>query len=285
MGIWRTKDSFSRWREQGTRDWLLTFTTGGLGRFGHVRGDLVVRPGDVVLIKPGTAHDYGLEQTLRRWDFVWAHFTPRPAWLPLFEWPSEHGLMMLRLQSSELRPRILKRLQEAHRLNLSHGHNREFFAMNALEEAVLWCDAANPRAPAAQIDPRISRTMEYICQNFAKPLTLNALATVSGLSPSRFAHLFRQEVDTTPLRFLVIQRLDRARELLAHSERPIQEIALEVGFQSQFYFSLRFKAQTGLSPSAYRQKVDKYDPLANDHIVNRRRNLRRNLPASKGYTP
>src|SRR5262245_5036176 len=87
MGIWRMKTSFSRWREHGTHDWLLMLTTGGLGRFGHGSGDIRVSAWDAVLIRPGTPHDYGLETSLLRWDMVWAHFVPRPTWLPLLEWP------------------------------------------------------------------------------------------------------------------------------------------------------------------------------------------------------
>ncbi len=272
-GMWNMKNTFSRWREHGTRDWLLMYTTGGSGRFGHDRGEIITKRWDAVLLAPGVPHDYGLEATKLSWDFSWAHFIPRAEWLPLLQWPVERGIRRLHLAESGLGPKVLRRLTQAHHLNMSSLHHREFFAMNALEEVILWCSTANPETPQANIDPRMQRTMEHICQHLAKPLSMAGLAVLSGLSLSRFAHLFKQELGCTPHEFLTVQRLSRARQLLAQTDLAIADIASEVGFQSAFYFSLRFKAKTGMSPSLYRVKASGYDPLANETELNRRRNL------------
>lgn len=278
-GLWHMKNRFARWRPQGTRDWLLKLTTGGLGRFGHAHGEVLVRRWDIVLLEPGVPHDYGIAPALRHWDFVWAHFIPRAAWLPLLQWPSEHGIRRLRLAAPGLGARVLRRFRQVHQLNASSLHHRELFAMNGLEEVLLWCSTANPETPQVSIDPRIRLAMEHMCQHLAQPLDIASLAAISGLSPSRFAHLFKHELDCTPHEFLTVQRLDRARQLLARSTRTIGEIAGEVGFQSPFYFSLRFKAKTGMSPTAYRQRADGYDPLANETAANRRHNLPAGGPA------
>src|SRR4051794_23219473 len=73
-------------RRQGVGDWLLIHTLGGRGRFGHPGGELIAEPGDWVLLKPGTPHDYGVEPTLERWELLWAHFQPRPDWLDWLAW-------------------------------------------------------------------------------------------------------------------------------------------------------------------------------------------------------
>jgi AraC-like DNA-binding protein len=51
-----------------------------------------------------------------------------------------------------------------------------------------------------------------------------------------------------------LQRINRARQLLELTAMSIKEIAAEVGYENPFYFSLRFKKQTGTSPRDYRQK-------------------------------
>ena len=77
----------------------------------------------------------------------------------------------------------------------------------------------------------------------------------AGLSPSRLRHLFGEQMGVSPRQFQEDQRLRRARDLLALSRHTIGEIALEVGFSNPFYFTLRFKKQTGESPRAFRQRV------------------------------
>src|SRR5690606_39163332 len=75
-------------RRDGVGDWLLIATISGRGRFGHAGGDLIAEARDWVLLRPGTAHDYGVEASLSRWELLWAHFQPRAHWLPLLNWPT-----------------------------------------------------------------------------------------------------------------------------------------------------------------------------------------------------
>jgi AraC-like DNA-binding protein len=126
--------------------------------------------------------------------------------------------------------------------------------MNALGEALLWCDMVNPLAEEGTIDPRIRRALEDICRNLNQPMRSSGLAKGCGLSPSRFNHLFREQVGKTARQYLELQRLHRARQLLEKSQLTISEIAYQVGFPNLFYFSLRFKRYNGVSPRGYRQK-------------------------------
>jgi len=78
------------------------------------------------------------------------------------------------------------------------------------------------------------------------------MATASGLSGSRFAHLFRDRVGLSPRAFVEAERMARARQLLEMSDLPIKEIAAQLGFASEFYFSTRFRRSAGQSPRDFR---------------------------------
>ena len=97
--------------------------------------------------------------------------------------------------------------------------------------------------------------MEILCQRPAERVTVGGLARACGLSRSRLAELFREQTGASPLAFLELQRLRRARELLEHTALGLAEIAEAVGFSSPFYLSLRFKKQYGVSPRGYRQRM------------------------------
>lgn len=237
-------------RQDGVGDWLLIATLGGKGRFGHAGGELIAEPGDWVLIRPGTLHDYGVEQSLKQWELLWAHFQPRAHWLPLLNWPSvAPGLMTLRPDSD-----ATDRFREVHRLFTSDLRRREAYAMNALEALLLDCDRHNPLS-ASTYDDRIRRAMDYLEHNLAEKITLADIAHAVGLSSSRLAHLFREQSGQTPQHYLESLRMQRATELLQRTGFSIKQVAAAVGFESPFYFSQRFKARTGKSPSAFRDKT------------------------------
>lgn len=252
-GHFRKGPRFATYRAQGTEDWLLIYNLSGQGRYGHAAGELVTHPGDIILLKPHTVHDYGTARGHRHWEPLWAHFIPRPAWLEWLDWPeAAPGLMHLRLQGHESQARIARRLRDVIQLNAGPSPLREPLALNALEEVLLWCELANPNKAAGGLDRRINRALEFICARFAEPLTVARIAAHGGLSPSRFAHLFRQQTGETPQRYLELQRLNRARQLLEFTQEPIRAIARQVGFESPFYFTLRFKRHSGASPREWR---------------------------------
>jgi AraC family transcriptional regulator of arabinose operon len=241
------------WRSQGTRDWLLTCTYGGCGRFGHALGEILAEPGHLVLLRPGARHDYSvLPGADARWDFLWTHVHPRPAWSELLDWPAEApGLFHLDLSASPRLPWLIQRLRDMHLLATGIERRREEFAMNALEEALLWIDLENPRhAPG---DPRLRAAMDHACRNLDAELTLARLAEIAGLSPSRFAARFRARFGEPPMRWLEHQRLARACDLLAVTSEAIAEVAARVGFRDPYHFSRRFRAFTGQGPRAWRQ--------------------------------
>lgn len=241
-------------RPHGTKDWLLIYTQGGSGLYELVgRGQFRTRRGDVTLHRPGAFHDYQYAPEAGRWDLLWAHFLPRPEWLPWLDWPEiAPGILHLNLHEPALRLRVERRMRDVIRYNHTARQN---LGLNALEEVILWCDSVNTRRSARRIDPRLTRAMELLSTQLREPYCEERIARAVGLSASRFRHLFHEQVRDSARNFQEQRRLKRARDLLAMSRQTIAEIAAEVGFASPFYFTLRFKKHTGESPRAYRQRV------------------------------
>lgn len=254
-GAFRKGSRYFTYREYGTRDWLMVYTLSGQGRFGHDHGDYLTRQGDMILLEPNTKHDYGTARGAGHWELIWAHFIPRSDWRPWLEWPElAPGLRGLSLDQHEQQARIIRRFRSLLRLATGPLRLREPLAMNALEEILLRCDLGNPRREATRLDSRIRQSLDFISEHLAEPLTAARLASHCGLSPSRFAHLFRAQIRETPQRYLELQRLARARQLLEFTQEPVRHIAQQVGFESPFYFSLRFKQHHGVSPRDWRHQ-------------------------------
>ena len=75
-----------------------------------------------------------------------------------------------------------------------------------------------------------------------------------GVSQTQFSLLFKREMGTSFLQYLLDLRIEAAKELLAHSNRKIYQIAEETGFGDASYFSYCFRQRCGLSPKEYRMR-------------------------------
>jgi AraC family transcriptional regulator len=95
---------------------------------------------------------------------------------------------------------------------------------------------------------------EFARDNLHVALTLKDLAERAGYSPSHFSRSFRATFGTTPHRFMVGLRVERAKELLKYSRLSTLEIALHCGFQTSQHFSRVFKCLAGVSPSDFRKR-------------------------------
>src|SRR4051794_34210140 len=107
-GHFQVEKGYATWRTHGTNDYLLMLTLGGKGRVGWQGGEREVTAGDVILLRPGTLHDYGIARRASAWELLWAHFLPRPHWLEWLGWPeAAPGLGVLSLgEEGEARERV-----------------------------------------------------------------------------------------------------------------------------------------------------------------------------------
>jgi AraC family transcriptional regulator, glycine betaine-responsive activator len=97
---------------------------------------------------------------------------------------------------------------------------------------------------------KVAQLME---DNIERPLSLDQIATATGLSRRQIERLFKRHLNCVPKRYYLQMRLRRARELLLQTSMPIIDITTACGFQSPPHFSRCYRAQFGCPPSAERQ--------------------------------
>ena len=76
-----------------------------------------------------------------------------------------------------------------------------------------------------------------------------------GCSQTHMIQRFKEAFGCTPGEYRMRQRIEAARRLLDFSRKSVKEIAAELEFSDQYYFSNCFKARTGMSPSQYRKRT------------------------------
>lgn len=85
-------------------------------------------------------------------------------------------------------------------------------------------------------------------------LTVAKAASYMALSESHFSRQFKQHTKQSYIHYVTGKRLERAKLMLTHTDKPVLRIATELDFQPVNYFSRTFKKHTGLTPSEYRQQ-------------------------------
>lgn len=95
-------------------------------------------------------------------------------------------------------------------------------------------------------------TMDYVGDNLSGDLSLAEIAATVNLSPYHFARAFKRSIGLSPHRYVVRQRIERAKELLTNTDLPVGEVAKRTGFASPSHFSQQFRRAVGVAPSAFR---------------------------------
>jgi AraC family transcriptional regulator len=109
-------------------------------------------------------------------------------------------------------------------------------------------DGALPRG-------RLRAVVEYVEEHLAG-LTVGQMAAVAGLSVYHFARQFRTATGLAPHQYVILRRVERAKQLLqAGTDLSLAEVALHAGFSGQSVFCLHFKRLVGVTPRQFRMSA------------------------------
>src|SRR5438445_5516373 len=100
---------------------------------------------------------------------------------------------------------------------------------------------------------RLRRIKELVHAKMEDDLSLDEMAQSVGLSTAHFARMFRKSTGETPHRFVLRQRLERAKTMLRAQDARVLDVAVACGFKTQQHFAQVFRDVCGISPSGYRQ--------------------------------
>ena len=110
-------------------------------------------------------------------------------------------------------------------------------------------------AQVAQVPPdsSLARLLEWATDHMQERITATDLARIQRVSPRTLIRRFQEELGVTPGRWLLTQRLDRARALLETGDHTVEAVARMVGLSSASNLRRRFRSHVSTTPSAYRR--------------------------------
>lgn len=125
--------------------------------------------------------------------------------------------------------------------------------------------------PITKTSDLLDPAIKYINENFNKDITLDDMANMCFITPGYFSKIFYKETGERFSDCIIRLRIERAKELLKTTNKNIQEIAIEVGFNDAGYFTKRFKIYEGTTPGRYRNLAKK-EPVQYEILTKKPKN-------------
>lgn len=241
---------FEAWRSRGTHEWTLIHTVSGVGLVGTGTQEHRVEAGHTVVFQPGIPQRYLIHPNARTWRIIWCHFNLQRDWRMWLDWPEiEKGLRHV-----ESGKKACRRIEASLREVVQHGrHKLDPFglakALNSMERTLL---TIHGEGGHRNIDIRVNRALRKLDACWSQKFNLTSLARSCGLSTSRLAHLFSEQVGISPQRYHEQLRLQKTAIMLRSTELSVKEIAENAGYENAFYFTNRFRNAYGRSPTVFR---------------------------------
>jgi len=127
---------------------------------------------------------------------------------------------------------------------------------------LLGADVADPGVSAPSLENvqpgglanwQARRTIAYIEANLASKMGTGDLANVVALSRSHFSRAFKLSLGLSPMEYVVVRRVERAKQLISSTRERLAEVALACGFADQAHLNRRFRDLIGMSPGRWRR--------------------------------
>lgn len=104
-------------------------------------------------------------------------------------------------------------------------------------------------------NPYVKNALEYIHENYHKPITLEHLANHLKINKCYFCNILKKETGRTYSEFLNHVRIEKSKELLLDRSLSVLEVSLSIGFNNQNYFNTVFKRLTNMTPMEFRNNL------------------------------
>lgn len=166
-------------------------------------------------------------------------------------------VVLIRSGDDVIEPRLASTMQVDAWLSVECSADELFATVHRL------CTRVPPSLPGARsvvpvrggLAPgALRRVREHIHQRLAERIELSDLAQIAGLSECHFARAFKQSIGMPPHRYMLQRRIEAAALMIERTDRPLSEIALDVGFSDQSHFTRMFSRLTRQTPREFRHQ-------------------------------
>lgn len=232
--------------------YLLKYTVSGEGVLEYGDSRYTLRADDVFWIDCQKQQYYYTAPDTGHWHVLWMHFWGEACarYYELFMLQNK-GSPVVSLAGDTQVQSQLKGLLASYS---QRGANvmRDIQASGTISSILISCISATMQKSFNATPQLIVQARDYISQHFCEDLSLDRLSHVLGINKYYFVRLFKSSTGYTPNEYIIMERINHAKELLRSTDLTINEVADEVGFHNPGHFINLFKRSLGMTPGMYR---------------------------------
>lgn len=140
---------------------------------------------------------------------------------------------------------------------LNHGSHHSVEDILIVKSDILqllsyYLSKAQLKYSAPILDSRFEAVLRYIDEHISEEIRLTDLSQLVYLNPNYFIRCFKNRIGMSPMEYILMTRVNRAKYYLQSTALPIKDISFMCGFSTVYYFDRIFKRYTGITPSIYR---------------------------------
>jgi AraC-like DNA-binding protein len=229
------------------RDLLLIYCVKGCGLYRQGERDFEISAGQCFFVPPDLPHEYYSDPE-QGWDIWFTHFDGELAARLTEQCGFSLASLVLDLGVQKAYVNLFRELCGV----LQAGGSGSGLNASAVIFQILLELIKHPKRQTP-VETRIFQALS------SGETNITGLARRAGMSRFHFIRECRRVTGETPGRHLILQRVRRARELLLQTDFSVKQIAFQLGFSDQNYFSRVFTKETGVSASEYRRKQLRLD--------------------------
>ena len=148
--------------------------------------------------------------------------------------------------------KILKEIKTNYHLN--DTYSTEAIKANVTMLFIMLLRENNDILVPARTDFFSSKVIDFIINNYDKDVSLESAARMFYVTPSQLLRTFKKETKFTFWEYMLLYRIEKAKEFLQTTNKSVKEISYMCGFKDSNYFSTCFKKHTGYTPKDFRNK-------------------------------
>lgn len=220
------------------------------GTFTYVQNgkSINAHKGDTVILNCYKPHEYYTDSSF---ESIWVHIGGSSSFELFNEIENSQGNLIKSADIMHIK-KLLFRIFDALKSTLPSSE-----IQISVDIYKLFMDLLNPqKVPikrSESYEESIDDLKNYILEHLSENLTVKMLADKTHMSISHFSRIFKQYTGYAPYEYILISRLNMAKDLLQKTDKQIGEVALEVGFNSESNFSFCFTENVGLTPKKFKK--------------------------------
>ncbi len=263
---WHLEGDSKRLHAHEFHELIITLSGSGYHFIGNEKTQ--IKPGDIFLISPGISHYFKSVSNLSIYnvlyvanaiDFPQADLQSIPGYRVLFEFEpklrEQRGIKpTLNLQNESFQNVVNQVKKIENEVNMRQPGFKSMAIIGLME---LFCMISRSYTISdnnpSQSLLKLEKVVNYINKHYSENITLKQLCGIAAMSETALLQKFKITLGTTPIKFMIQVRIQKAAQQLLEHKSSISQVAFENGFEDSNYFSRCFKKNIGCSPREYSQ--------------------------------